>query len=59
MFYENGIEMVHEDFGRGWAVRFIGTKGELDVSRWGFANTTGNYSSPEWRRPEGHVQKSR
>lgn len=38
MFYENGIEMVHEDFGRGWAVRFIGTEGELDVSR-GFLET--------------------
>uniref|UniRef100_UPI0040470B2E Gfo/Idh/MocA family protein n=1 Tax=Mariniflexile sp. TaxID=1979402 RepID=UPI0040470B2E len=33
MFYENGIEMVHEDFGRGWGVRFIGDKGTLDVSR--------------------------
>ena len=33
MIYENGIEMVHEDFGRGWGVRFIGTKGALDVSR--------------------------
>lgn len=31
--YENGIEMVHEDFGRGWAVRFIGSEGTLDVSR--------------------------
>jgi len=31
--YTNGIEMVHEDFGRGWAVRFIGTEGSLDVSR--------------------------
>lgn len=33
MFYKNGIEMVHEDFGRGWGVRFIGTKETLDVSR--------------------------
>jgi predicted dehydrogenase len=33
MYYENGIEMVHEDFGRGWGVRFIGTSGSLDVSR--------------------------
>lgn len=33
MFYENGIEMVHEDFGRGWGVRFIGTLGAMDVSR--------------------------
>ena len=33
MFYENGIEMVHEDFGRGWGVRFIGSEGNMDVSR--------------------------
>ncbi|MDO6516995.1 Gfo/Idh/MocA family protein [Zobellia uliginosa] len=33
MFYENGIEMIHEDFGRGWGVRFIGSKGNLDISR--------------------------
>ncbi|GLR20035.1 Gfo/Idh/MocA family protein [Portibacter lacus] len=38
MFYANGIEMVHEDFGRKWAVRFIGTEGILDVSR-GFLET--------------------
>ncbi|AYN67416.1 gfo/Idh/MocA family oxidoreductase [Euzebyella marina] len=39
MYYENGIEMVHEDFGRGWAVRFIGSEGTMDVSR-GFLETT-------------------
>ncbi|MFC4097331.1 Gfo/Idh/MocA family protein [Euzebyella saccharophila] len=39
MFYENGIEMVHKDFGRGWAVRFIGSEGTMDVSR-GFIETT-------------------
>ena len=33
MLYANGVEMVHEDFDRGWAVRFIGTEGTLDVSR--------------------------
>ena len=33
MFYANGIEMVHENFERGWAVRFIGSEGSLDVSR--------------------------
>ncbi|WP_339712718.1 Gfo/Idh/MocA family oxidoreductase [uncultured Kriegella sp.] len=33
MFYENGIEMVHEDFGRGWGVRFMGSEGKMDVSR--------------------------
>lgn len=33
MIYANGVEMVHEDFGRGNAVRFIGTEGTLDISR--------------------------
>jgi len=33
MHYENGAEMVHEDFGRGWGVRFIGSEGTLDISR--------------------------
>ncbi|MEO8174560.1 MAG: Gfo/Idh/MocA family oxidoreductase, partial [Sediminibacterium sp.] len=33
MVYANGIVMKHEDFGRGNAVRFIGDKGTLDVSR--------------------------
>lgn len=33
MVYDNGIVMKHEDFGRGNAVRFIGTKGTLDISR--------------------------
>ncbi len=33
MLYENGIEMVHEDFGRSWSVRFIGSEGILDVGR--------------------------
>jgi hypothetical protein len=33
MIYACGVEMTHEDFGRGWAVRFIGSEGSLDVSR--------------------------
>lgn len=33
MIYDNGIVMKHEDFGRGFGVRFIGTKGSLDISR--------------------------
>ena len=33
MVYDNGIIMKHEDFGRGYGVRFIGTKGSLDISR--------------------------
>ncbi len=33
MIYANGVEMIHEDFDRGWGVRFIGSEGSLDVSR--------------------------
>jgi predicted dehydrogenase len=33
MMYANGVEMVHEDFGRKWGVRFIGTEGRMDISR--------------------------
>jgi predicted dehydrogenase len=33
MIYDNGIVMKHEDFGRGFGVRFIGSKGTLDISR--------------------------
>jgi predicted dehydrogenase len=33
MIYDNGIVMRHVDFGRGYGVRFIGSKGTLDISR--------------------------
>tara|TARA_R110002033_G_scaffold69433_6_gene120801 strand:- start:4618 stop:5931 length:1314 start_codon:yes stop_codon:yes gene_type:complete len=39
MYYENGIEMVHEDFGRSWGVRFIGDLGSMNVSR-GYLDVT-------------------
>jgi predicted dehydrogenase len=31
--FANGVKMIHKDFGRGWAVRFKGTEGTLDISR--------------------------
>jgi predicted dehydrogenase len=31
--FANGVKMIHKDFGRGWAVRFEGTEGTLDISR--------------------------
>ena len=31
--YANGVKMIHKNFRRGWAVRFKGTEGTLDVSR--------------------------
>jgi len=39
MRYANGVEMVHEDFGRGWGVRFIGRDGSIDISRKFFEST--------------------
>ncbi len=33
MIYENGIQLKHEDFGRGYGVRFVGEKGKIDISR--------------------------
>ncbi|MGF1637219.1 MAG: Gfo/Idh/MocA family protein [Cyclobacteriaceae bacterium] len=33
MRYASGLEMHHEDFGRGWAVEFNGSEGTLQVSR--------------------------
>ena len=33
LYYANGVKMTHEDFGRGYAVRFIGTRGVIDISR--------------------------
>lgn len=31
--YENGVTMKHQSFGRGNAIRFIGTEGQIDLSR--------------------------
>jgi predicted dehydrogenase len=31
--YANEVTVIHKDFKRGWAVRFKGTEGTLDVSR--------------------------
>jgi len=56
MFYENGIEMVHEDFGRGWAVRFIGSDGEMDVSRSFLETTPANILMPNGGDPKEQFQ---
>lgn len=39
LYYDNGIEVEHKDFGRGWGVRFFGTEGQMDISR-GYFETT-------------------
>jgi predicted dehydrogenase len=33
MVYENGLQLKHQDFGRGYGVRFIGDRGSIDISR--------------------------
>jgi predicted dehydrogenase len=42
MTYKNGIVMKHVDFGRKYAVRFIGEKGSIDVSREFLDSNPGN-----------------
>ncbi|NND05951.1 MAG: Gfo/Idh/MocA family oxidoreductase [Saprospiraceae bacterium] len=58
MIYDSGIEMVHEDFDRGWAVRFIGSKGTLDVSRSFLDSKPANIATVEIGDQEKHVYHS-
>lgn len=39
LFYEDGFKVTHRQFGRGNAVRFVGSEGTLDVSR-GFIDSS-------------------
>jgi hypothetical protein len=43
--YANGVTMTHEDFNRGYAVRFIGPKGVIDISRGFFDTMPGKLAS--------------
>ena len=58
MIYDNGIVMKHEDFGRGNAVRFIGTKGSLDISRSFLDSKPGEIASTTLRADEVQLYKS-
>jgi predicted dehydrogenase len=44
-YYDNGVKMTHEDFGRGYAVRFIGSRGVVDISREVFETLPANLSA--------------
>ncbi|MDR0712773.1 MAG: Gfo/Idh/MocA family oxidoreductase [Bacteroidales bacterium] len=46
--YDNGTIMTHEEFGRGYAVRFIGTKGIIDISRGIFETLPANLLSHQF-----------
>jgi predicted dehydrogenase len=56
--YANGIEMYHEDFGRGWAVRFIGSEGSLDISREFLDSVPENIAQAEIKADEKHLYHS-
>lgn len=52
MRYANGVEMMHRDFGRGWAVRFRGTEGTIDISRHNFQSNPKGLVSTELQPSE-------
>jgi predicted dehydrogenase len=56
--YKNGITVKHEDFGRGNAVRFIGSKGKIDVSRSFLEATPENILQQQLEASEIHLYKS-
>ncbi|MBO9619840.1 MAG: Gfo/Idh/MocA family oxidoreductase [Niabella sp.] len=58
MVYQNGIVMKHLDFGRGFGVRFIGTKGKLDISRGYLDTDPANIVSAQIKPGETHLYKS-
>ena len=58
MIYENGVIMKHQDFGRGFGVRFIGTKGKLDISRDFIDSDPVNIATAEIKPNEIHLYKS-
>jgi hypothetical protein len=57
-YYANGVRMTHEDFGRGYAVRFIGTKGVIDISRGFFETLPANLKTHEWGANEIKLYES-
>ncbi|MEM6631055.1 MAG: Gfo/Idh/MocA family oxidoreductase [Bacteroidota bacterium] len=58
MVYENGIEMYHQDFERGWGVRFIGTEGTLDISRQYLDSKPESIVTAEIKQGETRLYKS-
>ncbi len=56
--YANGVEMVHEDFDRGWGVRFIGTEGSIDISRSYFDSEPGHIKRTKLAQGDKHLYAS-
>jgi len=58
MLYADGVEVVHDDFCRGNAVRFEGEKGVLTVSREFLDSNPANIVSATIGKSETHLYKS-
>jgi len=56
--YANGVEMVHEDFKRGWAVRFMGSEGIIDISRGFFETLPGDLTELELKDNDVHLYRN-
>jgi predicted dehydrogenase len=56
--YANGIPMIREDFGKGNAVRFVGSEGTIEVSRQ-FLNLPDNLQYQSIDLNDKHLYQSR
>jgi len=58
MKYANGVILTHKDFHRGQAVRFIGSKGSLDISREFMDSNPASIATAELKDSETRLYKS-
>ena len=58
MVYANGIVMKHQDFGRKFGVRFIGSKGTLDISRDYLDSNPADIATTEIKGSDQHLYHS-
>ena len=56
--YDNGVKMTHENFNRGYAVRFTGSKGVIDISREFFETLPGNLAKHQFTDNEIKLYES-
>ncbi|HMH22334.1 MAG TPA: Gfo/Idh/MocA family oxidoreductase [Puia sp.] len=58
MIYANGVVMKHQDFGRKFGVRFVGSTGTLDISRDYLDSNPANIVTAEIKPTEIHLYRS-
>lgn len=56
--YANGLHMTHEDFGKNNAIRFVGSKGQIDVQRGKIETTPAGLATQVIGANEIHVYRS-